>query len=177
MDECVDCPNEGTLQSSFSPSIVEDDEQILRAVYHENHIQDGALSTANMSIGQIIEPDGNGFSVSRQAYLTESIIKSLAEELEKGKPDNILFGFFAADTGEIRKLHSLLAEQPKSSFCVVDDGEEKNVSHALVKPSKTLRKPVVDRKEERRLKKQLRPLRYKLIQTFKKQLSLKEATQ
>ena len=100
------CPEEAVQQSQFSEGgVVESEELVLRAIYRSDDIDpEGKLAKTNMSVTQMIEPQGNGFSVNRLNGLNTAIVAEIVEEFESKSPSNAVRGFYAARVGALREL-------------------------------------------------------------------------
>lgn len=164
----LDCPEESEMQSDYSPSVVDDDENLLRTVYHDTHIDSNNLLTnTNIPIGQIIEPKGDGISVCREPFFKGEVAQDVVEYFESN-PKNKVKGFFKARTGDIRELLISHEDEDRKMCCVVDNGLAKNISHALIKPSKLLRISIEGRKARRAEENKMRPIRDTIISQFNK---------
>lgn len=162
--------------------MVANDEELLRAVYHPDHINSGRLTSTNMQIAQIIEPRGNGFSVTRSSFATEKILLDLKSYFEKKRESNDFLGVFVATTAELRSILVDVNGRHERLVCVVDDGivnceggSPDNVAHALVIPSKFFRKNAVSHADMRKAKKELKPYRESIIRCFRSFETFEEA--
>jgi len=169
----VDCPEEATKQSKYSPSLVGNDEILLRAAYHPNHVDsDGRLTKTNMQITQIIAP--NGFSVDRLSHFSQKAAAKTADNFNAKNSKNDFQGFFKARTGDIRALTHKLDNKEERSFCVIDDGLVDNPAHALITPSKKFRISATNKTEIRKASNRLRPLRAALIDLFNEMVKVED---
>jgi len=170
-----DCPREMSIQSQYSPSLVDDEEFLLRSAYLPDHVgPDGKLTKTNIQITQIIEPAGDGFSVDRLSHFLQDEARKRADTYNAKHGQGNFQGFFKARTGNVKALTNVIDGEKIRSFCVIDDGLEDNLAHALITPSKRFRISTTDRKKIRKASNSLRPLRAALINVFDEMLNVED---
>lgn len=170
-----DYPREKSIQSPHSPSLIDNEEFLLRSAYLPDHIgPSGKLTKTNFQITQIIEPAGDGFSVDRLSYFSQEAARKTADTFNAKHGQDNFQGFFKARTGDIRALTNEIEGEEIRSFCVIDDGLVENTAHALITPSKKFRVSTTDRKEIRKASSRLRPLRAALIDLFAEMVTIED---
>lgn len=112
----------------LSPGIVEDDECLLRELFNPQHIKNGELQPAAISLKDLRRC---GFSVHRMKYVTAEFVKASIEERlsrpRKGEPWK---------NEGAAKLKALEVRQilfdGRQAFVVIDTAEPNNRGHASI---------------------------------------------
>jgi len=123
------CPKELSRQSEHSPSLVKDEEDVLRLIFNPTHLDSktGEISNAAFSKTELEE---NRLSVTRKECGSRDSVRQNITKIEKGgqKPKT-LEKILSVKCCDIRAIDE---ETKMRAFCVIDDGTEENPAHAHI---------------------------------------------
>ncbi len=122
-----DCICEKESVSKYSPSAVQDDEDLIRQIYSPIHVDE---ETGRLKPLAFEQASSLGMSVNRKNYISreeleEKIAKKLKNDEEGGKKRTIK-GVVIAKCSDIRSLK----QEEKRLFCIYDTAGSKDKSHA-----------------------------------------------
>jgi hypothetical protein len=119
--------DENTPQSSHSPGIVELAEILLRLGFDPEHMKDGSIGPAAVSLNDLKE---RGFSVDRQVFIKRRVIENRARDQMAKMPAKRQEALMSSFTcGDVRALED---GDNNRAFIVVDTAEPHNDAHASI---------------------------------------------
>ena len=125
-------------QSNHSPGIVEDDEVLLRAVFHPQHIVNGQVIESAIPLDDLMT---RGFSIDRLTYARrvklEEIICQQMVRMPKEREECTVARFLCAKVREIIDMYG------DRAFLIIDTARCCHVSHASVYAVKPQQKSYV----------------------------------
>jgi len=140
---------EGVQQSENSPSIVDSSENLLRAMFTPEHIDDkGHLKEQAIPSQDLSE---RGFSVQREQYTNDTLNQKIVSGWLNNKPEREFIKL-----GKISCLHTrnINDQQNNQAFVVLDDAIEENPAHAIILTAEKYGKGALEK------------LRHELIEAF-----------
>ena len=156
------CPEEYVKQSTYSPDVVKDDEQLGRLVYADDHVDDetGTLKIGAFKMADLIKPHRKGYSFARLSHTNSEQLREKGAQFEAGGANRRFRGLGIGWAWGVRAIRDP-AEQ--RALCVIDDGKPDDPAHALATRSQLYRDPDLT---ERQLRAKLKPIREQLISLF-----------
>ena len=133
-----------------SPGVVWDDEMLLRALFNPDHIKDGVLQVAAISLRDL---QSRGFSVNRLSYVTSELVDDGINRLLARRPGGeprYSEGVARFSAGTVRSIQVDDAQ----AFVVIDTALPGNVGHA----STYLSEVSMPQSQARRMRERLLPL-------------------
>lgn len=120
--------DEKVSQSPDAPhGRVEDDELLLRLVYHPEHVVDGKVIKAAISAQDL---ERRGFSVDRASYVEFSVVDARAQQQMQNVPSKRQEASVSQfGCGEVR---ALLDTDGQRGFIVIDTDGDENPAHAAI---------------------------------------------
>lgn len=126
-----ECLEEATPRLAGGPGSVLDDEELCQFLYRDDYLSaDGRLTPAALPTSDLLDPQREGLSVGRLAYLTARDIRSLVAEREQRASANQFSGGGVAITADFRRLRT---HDGRRELCVVDDARDGFNAHALLR--------------------------------------------
>lgn len=126
----TDWPSEQKSQSFLSPGLVADEEIIIRLGFAPEHYLNGEVVVAAISSADLNEPQRGGYSVDRQKYEVEDVIRQRAETQMAKSPEKRQDPFIAPmETAKLRQEHT---EDTRRAFIILDNSIEGNIAHASI---------------------------------------------
>ena len=126
-----ECPEEAAARSMGGPGPVLDDEELCRFLYRDDHLSaDGRLTPAALPTSDLLDPQREGLSVGRLAYLTAYDVGRMVSAREQRASANQFSGGGVAATADFRSLRT---RDGRRELCVVDDARDGFNAHALLR--------------------------------------------
>ena len=129
-EEFPDCECENTSVSDYSPTLVQDDELLIRTLYSPIQInqETGWVDPAHFRN----DATKRGFSVNRKLHISEAVLRKKIEhkiacDRNEGKKRDDFFRIVTARSSDIRRQ---ISKDGERLFYVYDTAVEEDVSHA-----------------------------------------------
>lgn len=122
------CPREATQQSEWSPSVVNDDEDVVLVLLDPDQWQEGALTQSAFPMDRL--KTGTVSLVRREHSSSNEVQEQVVTPQLTRNPNRKLVGGLAVVCSEVRALLTN-ADQVKA-LCVVDDGREDFRAHSVM---------------------------------------------
>jgi hypothetical protein len=130
--------DEQISQSSFSPGVVKDEEDLLRWHFHPEHFKDGNILPAAITTSDLAQ---NGLSVDRYQYASKERIQEEIKRMQDRIPEKRKFAlickFSCLDVRDLRD------EEGGRALMVIDETLENNPAHASIYSAKDRSKGVL----------------------------------
>lgn len=140
---------ENTQQTENSPCIVNSSENLLRALFTPDHIDDkGNIKEQAIPSQDLSE---RGFSVQREQYTDDDLNQTIISGWLNNKAERNFVKFAQLACSHVRKIND---QQNNQAFIVLDDGIDNNLAHAIILTSEKYGKGA------------LKKLRHELIEVF-----------
>ena len=113
-------------QSAYSPGVVQDEEELLRIIFHPEHISDnGDVLPTAIALEDL---RSRGFSVDRRQHAQRNIMQQTVECLRNRQPNHRQVDFIAQLLCEaVREMQD---NDQERAFIVIDTACETNIAHA-----------------------------------------------
>ena len=111
----------------LSPGVVQDDEHLLRELFHPQHVQNGMLLERAIPVTDLRE---NGFSLHRMRHVTQQFVQEVVEE-RLSRPRKVPWrdeGVAVLRAGTVRALR--VSGNQGQAFVIIDTAMESNRGHA-----------------------------------------------
>lgn len=125
------CPAERTQQSTHSPGIVEDTENLGRIIIAPEHV-DTATGELKPGAFRIDDLKTRGLSLVRLEHASEQQIQDRADQLAARREESSFEGLAVGSTKQVRSFRD---NEDRQFLCVIDDGEENFPAHAMARRS------------------------------------------
>lgn len=123
--------DEQISQSSFSPGVVKDEEDLLRWHFHPEHFKDGNILPAAVTTLDLAE---NGLSVDRYQYASkeriQEEIKRMQDRIPEKRESAFICKFSCLDVRDLRD------EKGGRALMVIDEALKDNHAHASIYSAK-----------------------------------------